>query len=73
MQLTIFADGEPRVKPIVKFRGTGKNIEDVEKAAWDNRVHVKFQENAWCDESMMLDWVDELCHQPFRRKRANHC
>ena len=60
VQLTIFADGEPRVKPMIIFRGTGKKIKDEEKAAWDNRVHVKFQDNAWCDESMMLDWVDEL-------------
>ena len=47
VQLTIFADGETRVKPLVLFRGKGKRITLVELARYDKRVIVKFQPNAW--------------------------
>lgn len=55
VQLMIFADGEPRVKPFIIFKGTGKRISLRERVQYDNRVHVNFQPNAWCDESMM-EW-----------------
>ena len=70
VQLTVFADGEPRVKPMVIFRGTGKKTKEDEKAAWDNRVHVKFQENALCDETMKLDWVDELWAPAIQKEKG---
>ena len=57
VQLTIFADGIPRVKPLVIFRGTGKRITFQEKLKYDKRVSVCFQENAWCDEAVMIRWV----------------
>jgi hypothetical protein len=50
VQLTIFADGVPRIKPLVIFRGTGKRIKKSEKQRYDRRVHIAWQENAWCDE-----------------------
>ena len=59
VQLTIFADGVPRVKPMIIFRGKG-NIKEEEKQLWDDRVHVAFQENAWCDEGMMIEWIERL-------------
>ena len=43
VQLTIFADGEDRVKPMVIFRGTGKRISLREKVLYDKRVSVVFQ------------------------------
>ena len=57
VQLTLFADGVPRVKPLVIFRGTGKRITFTEKLRYDRRVGVRFQENAWCDEPTMIYWV----------------
>lgn len=51
VQLMIFADGKPRIKPLLIFRGKGLRISQAEKKEHDRRVVVKFQENAQCDES----------------------
>ena len=53
MQLTISADGVPRVRPLVIFRGKGLRTTRKEQEAWDRRVQVAFQPKAWSDESMM--------------------
>ena len=37
VQLTIFADGEPRIKPLLIFKGTGQRISDREKRQYDPR------------------------------------
>ena len=50
VQLTIFADGVPRVCPLVIFRGKGLRITRKEQEAWDRRVQVAFEPKAWCDE-----------------------
>ena len=57
VQLTVFADGEPRVKPLLIFKGTGKRISDKKTKQYDSRVVVKFQENARCDENIMMFWL----------------
>lgn len=57
VQLTIFADGIARVKPLVVFRGKGLRITAAEKMLWDNRVQVVFQENAWVDEDIFIWWI----------------
>ena len=57
VQLTLFADGEPRVKPLIIFRGKGKRIAVAERASYDSRVIVQFQANAWSDEDIMKFWV----------------
>ena len=62
-QLTIFADGEPRVKPLLIFRGMGKQITLAEKVRYDRRVSVVFQPKAWCDERVMHHWV-RTCWKP---------
>lgn len=54
-QLTVFADGEPRVKPLLIFKGTGKRISLLELTKYDKRVTVQFQPKAWCDEAECLD------------------
>lgn len=59
VQLTIFGDGVPRVRPAVIFRGQGKRLKPDEKKNWDKRVKVYFQPKAWCDESIMKQWVCE--------------
>ena len=60
IQLTIFADGQLRVKPFVIFKGTGKHIPAKETSQYDHRVVVKFQENAWCDEEVMIYWLRHM-------------
>ena len=35
-------------------------IADKESKCHDNRVVVKFQENAWCDKGIMLFWVKNM-------------
>ena len=59
VQLTIFADGVARVRPLVIFRGKGLRITRKEQEAWDRRVQVAFQPKAWCDDSMMKKWILE--------------
>ena len=49
VQLTTFADGKSRAKPLVIFRGKGLRIKSKEQDAWDawdRRVQVLFQEMA---------------------------
>ena len=53
VQLTIFADGGCRVKPLLIFRGKGLRIPLRERVKYDKRVTVSFQSNAWCDENIM--------------------
>ena len=60
VQLTLLADGEPRMKPLLIFRGTGKRISFNEIVRYNQRVIVKFQANAWCDEDMMKFWVRQM-------------
>ena len=60
VQLTIFAAGEPCVKPLLIFRGKGLRVSQAERREYDRRVIVKFQENAWCDESVMEQWVSNM-------------
>ena len=57
-QLTIFADSSV-LPPLLIFRGQGKRIKTEERRRWDQRVKVTFQPNAWCDENIMLEWVNE--------------
>ena len=65
VQLTIFADGEARVPPLLIFRGKGLRLAQAEKSKYDRRVRVQFQENAWCDEDQMLNWVKHIWNCPF--------
>ena len=58
VQLTIHADGVPRTKPLIVFRGKGTRITAAEKSTWDKRVRVHFQPNAWVDESVMIEWLN---------------
>ena len=54
VQLTVFGDGIPRVKPLVIFRGKGLRISKQEKTQWDKRVCVCFQQNAWVTSILKL-------------------
>ena len=65
VQLTIFADAKPRVRPTIIIRGQGKRISKTEKDAWDPRVCVMFQEKTWCDKAIMKVWVDREWSNTF--------
>ena len=71
-QLTIFADGEAYVKPLVIFRGKGLRISDKEKKQYDSRVVVRFQVNAWCDEQVMKFWIKTMWKRPFRESEGRN-
>ena len=60
VQLILFADGEPRLKPLLILKGQGKRISGKETKQYDSRVVVKFQENAWCDEEIMIFWLRNM-------------
>ena len=68
-QLTIFADGEPRVKPLLIFRGKGKCISMREQLQYDRRVTVRFQPNAWCDQNVMEYWIKN-CWKPHVKEET---
>lgn len=42
VQLTVFADGEPQISPLLKLKGTGKRIPDKEVKQYDSSVVIKF-------------------------------
>ena len=46
VQLTLFADGESRVNPLVILHNTGKLIAFAEQMCYDRRVYVRFQHNS---------------------------
>ena len=48
-----------QIKQTVTFRGTGLRITAAERAAWDQRVIVRFQPSAWYDQVMCNEWVAE--------------
>ncbi|KAF3924499.1 hypothetical protein ABW20_dc0105467 [Dactylellina cionopaga] len=60
VQLCIFADGVPRIKPLIVFKGQGTRLLPAEKNKYDKRVSVVFQENAWVDEVVTKHWLVNL-------------
>ena len=40
------------------FGGKGKRARPDEKAAWHPDVHVLWQENAWVDTTVSVNWVN---------------
>lgn len=59
VQLTNFADGKPRVTPLIIFRNKGLRIRSRDQDALDRHVQLLFQEKTWCDEPVMLDWISQ--------------
>ena len=55
LQLCISPDGEC-IPPAVIFRGKG-NISEKERNAYDKRMHVYWQQNAWMDGAVAQSWV----------------
>lgn len=60
IQLTVFADGVPRVQPLVFFRGKGIGSTIVEEGRrYDSRVVVKFNPTAYANSTNIVEWLDE--------------
>ena len=59
-------------KLTIIFRGTGQRISHVERAAWDPRVVVMFQENAWVDRAVALEWI-ERTYAPYVKAEGKAC
>ncbi len=56
LQLCIRASGEQNIKPGVVFRGKG-NVTNEEKRQYDSDVHVYFQNYAWMDTELNMQWL----------------
>ena len=69
VQLSVAADGsQPRTAVI--FRGQGKRISAVEKAAWDSRVDVYFQPKAWADDAFQAEFMSQTVKEFIKRREA---
>ena len=53
------------------FRGTGKRISPVEKAAYHKNVDVFFQENAWADQKFCMEWAQRSYRKNLMRGRSH--
>ena len=58
LQHCIRAEGDQNVKPALLFRGKG-NVSSVEKDNHDESVDVFFQQNAWMDEEVDMQWCSK--------------
>ena len=60
LQITVFADGVTRCKPLLIFKGKpgkGDSRRRAEKLKYHPGVVVIFNEKAWANTSNLLDWV----------------
>eukprot|EP00794_Sanderia_malayensis_P021199 gene21199-23281_t len=56
LQLCIHASGEQNIKPGIVFRGKG-NVTNEEKGQYDSDAHVYFQNCAWMDTELNMQWL----------------
>ncbi|CAB1106728.1 unnamed protein product [Ectocarpus sp. CCAP 1310/34] len=66
----IFGPGEKTMRISVIFRGQGKRISPVEKAAYHKDVDVFFQENAWADQKFCMEWAKRSYREGLIRGRG---
>lgn len=69
--LCIFADGVPRVPPILIFTATtGTKIREKEGHLWDKRVHVEFSPSGWMNETLFMKFINQFLVPIFGNSRA---
>ena len=56
LQIRFSPEGKQPQLGIV-FCGAGKCISEDERSSWHKDVHMCFQENAWIDTKVAVDWV----------------
>ncbi|CAB1096180.1 unnamed protein product [Ectocarpus sp. CCAP 1310/34] len=66
----IFGPGEKTMQISVIFRGTGKRISPVEKAAYHEDVDVFFQVNAWANQKFCMEWAKRSYREGLMRGRG---
>lgn len=60
LQLTIFADGIPRVEPLIFFRGLGVGVTMIaEMKHYRPHVVVKFNSTAYANSENVIEQIDE--------------
>jgi len=57
IQICLSLDGNVQCQPMLIFKGKG-NIPQAEREAYDPRVAVFFQEKAWMDGDLFVQWVN---------------
>ena len=67
----IFGPGSRLMRISVIFRGTGKRISPVEKAAYHKNVDVFFQENALADQKFCMEWAQRSYRKSLMRGRSH--
>ena len=67
----IFGPGSRLMRISVIFRGTGKRISPVEKAAYHKNVDVFFHENAWADHKFCMEWAQRSYRKSLIRGRSH--
>ena len=60
VQLTVFADGVQCIKSLLIFKCTGKRIPDKKEKQYDQRDVVKFQENTWRNDNLLVRYLWNL-------------
>ena len=50
--------GATKYPTCYNFKGKG-NVSEFERSAYDKRVHVYFQENAWMDGPLAVKWIQD--------------
>jgi len=69
--LCIFADGVPRVPPILIFTATtGTKIREREGHLWDKRVHIEFSPSGWMNEGLFMKFILQFLVPIFGKERA---
>lgn len=69
--LCIFADGVPRVPPILIFTAvTGDKIREKESKHWDKRVHVEFTPTGWMNETLFKKFIEKFLVPIFGQQRS---
>ncbi|CAN0376864.1 unnamed protein product, partial [Ectocarpus sp. 4 AP-2014] len=66
----IFGPGKRVMRIALIFRGTGKRISKVEKAAYQKNVDVFFQKNEWADQDFCMEWVKKSFRPSLMRGRS---
>lgn len=60
VQLTVFADGVARVKPLIFYRELGVGAGVIEEMKeYDSRVVVKFNPTTYANSENIIQWLDE--------------
>ena len=66
----IFGPAQKLMRVSVIFRGTGKRISPLEKAAYHKNVDVFYQENAWADQKFCMEWAARSYRKSLMRGQS---